>query len=504
MSGASRLLTACLVVHLLASTSVLVLAQTDCEWDCATLDGEALQIFSEWTSPTNGSWKNEIARLDPMTGVYIGLAHYDSLDYVNALVFWRDNITNPGTTMDKLFAVESREFEGDGEDELKKNYLIQLCPNNDMYIRRAVLPDRSGGGQYYTASSSNDGTMWLSGGGTSNILNIDFASIYNQTLPSIASDDTSPYSHFSVSGAGGTAADIAWYEPCQVFVGLSRRSPYSVSDAAVMIFEYGTDPASTNISSYFFDSIDGPQVDHQSFGACYTFLEGDAVFCSGNGRDSTGADGALYRINMNPETCEPTGVNFRVVTQPGNKNDGTTCRYPGTLPCTPAYVKDSPEVSQCALSRILESNAPNDGGTGTWTQEAGDITVTFSDATSLHPNVTASAAGSATLRWTLTDAICPDDYAEIVINFGSGCCAQNQHVDGGVCTNCTGVYIREAGDDPEAGDTDCVWPVCPSHSYYTEGTCKCISGYYNDPEWTGATWTDSCRPACKICAESYD
>jgi len=462
----------------------------DCEWDCQELDGQALQTFSKYSGPSG--FKIELARLDLQTGDYVSLANYPSLALINAAVFWRDNVTYPGVTMDKLFAVERTELPtGIGSQTVEKNYLVQLCPQNDTFFRRAVLHDNTG---YYVASASNDGIMWASGGGINSVVNINFTEIAQTNLASIShDDDETTYPQFNIDAGGYTVNDLAWYEPCKTFIGLSKRGS-DVSDTAVMLFDYETQSTQ---SFTFADGIDGPQGRHKGFGACYSFDEGNAVMCSGNG--DSNVEGGLYQIDMDPDACEPRKVSFRVDTQKTGSNDGTSCRFPGTLPCIPAFVEAS-NADQCGLQRVMGANSASAGGSGAWTQVAGDIAVVFSDTSDPSAAVTAPEAGYALLRWTLSAPLCSDAQADITVNFGVGCCLEDQYVNNNVCTPCTPPYIRPAGDDPMGMTTQCVWPVCPDLSVYVNGSCRCITGFANDPVWNGVIWTNTCKKICKFCS----
>jgi hypothetical protein len=64
-----------------------------------------------------------------------------------------------------------------------------------------------------------------------------------------------------------------------------------------------------------------------------------------------------------------------------------------------------PDQTVCALTATLAGNTPT-VGTGAWTKVSGPGTVTFGNANSPTSSATVSAAGSYTLRWTITNASC--------------------------------------------------------------------------------------------------
>src|ERR1041384_4020584 len=71
----------------------------------------------------------------------------------------------------------------------------------------------------------------------------------------------------------------------------------------------------------------------------------------------------------------------------------------------PTIANAGPDQTVCGLVATLAGNTPS-VGTGSWSKVSGTPVITFDDATSPTANATASAAGSVTLRWTISNGAC--------------------------------------------------------------------------------------------------
>ncbi|MBS1617676.1 MAG: SprB repeat-containing protein, partial [Bacteroidetes bacterium] len=83
---------------------------------------------------------------------------------------------------------------------------------------------------------------------------------------------------------------------------------------------------------------------------------------------------------------------------------------------TTAMVGGTQNLCGTLTSGNLGGNAPT-VGTGAWSQVSGPGTTTFSNAASPSATATASAAGSYTYRWTISNGTCTPSTADVVVNF---------------------------------------------------------------------------------------
>ena len=90
------------------------------------------------------------------------------------------------------------------------------------------------------------------------------------------------------------------------------------------------------------------------------------------------------------------------------------------------------DATFCGLTYSLSGNNPAPS-TGSWTVVSGPGAATFDNANAYNSNVTVSAAGSYTFRWTISNSTCPSAFDEITVtlNYANETC-------NGLDDNCNG------------------------------------------------------------------
>ncbi|CAM2064969.1 Proprotein convertase P-domain-containing protein [Sulfidibacter corallicola] len=116
----------------------------------------------------------------------------------------------------------------------------------------------------------------------------------------------------------------------------------------------------------------------------------------------------------------------------------------------------------CGTMATLAANAPGTDETGTWSVISGDGNGSFGDVNSETSSFSGTTGQTYTLRWTLTNGVCPDSSDDVDVEFFAEPTTAFAGDDYVVCfgpvTKGGGVIVRLQGNDPGAGETG-MWTV---------------------------------------------